>query len=112
MTRETLRLPNAPREQEALSAVEAQASDFEFDPAPAEVLGYLIPSYVRTVIYHALIDSAAAEHGARRRAMQAATENATEIISTLSREYNRIRQSSITTELNEIVGGAAALEEK
>lgn len=44
--------------------------------------------------------------------MQAATENATEIISTLSREYNRIRQSSITTELNEIVGGAAALEEK
>lgn len=112
VTRETLRLPNAPRAQEALSAVKVEASDFEFDPAPSQVLGYLIPSYVRTVIYHALIDSAAAEHGARRRAMQAATENATEIISTLSREYNRIRQSSITTELNEIVGGAAALEEK
>ncbi len=64
------------------------------------------------MIYHALIDSAAAEHGARRRAMQAATENADEIVTTLSREYNRIRQSSITTEINEIVGGAAALEEK
>ncbi len=117
VTRDTLRLPNAPREHEALSSLNPAANseaaqDFEFDPSPAQVLGYLIPSYIRTVIYHALIDSAAAEHGARRRAMQAATENADEIVTTLSREYNRIRQSSITTEINEIVGGAAALEEK
>jgi F-type H+-transporting ATPase subunit gamma len=109
----TLRLPNAPRSQEALSTVEASTTgDFDFDPSPDKVLGYLMPAYIRTVLYHALIDSAAAEHGARRRAMQAATDNADEIIETLSREYNRIRQSSITTELNEIVGGAAALEEK
>lgn len=113
-----LRLPNDPRSKEASSSVHDQSSadanqvlDFEFEPSAREVLGFLIPAYIRTVIYHALIDSAAAEHGARRRAMQAATENATEIIQTLSRQYNRIRQSSITTELNEIVGGAAALEE-
>lgn len=113
-----LRLPNDPRAKEALSHVadvaqpsEQEVLDFEFEPSAREVLGFLIPAYVRTVIYHALIDSAAAEHGARRRAMQAATENATEIIETLSRQYNRIRQSSITTELNEIVSGAAALEE-
>ena len=113
VTRDTLNLPNDPRSAQALRHVEAaEGTDFEFDPAPDQVLGYLIPAYIRTVIYHALIDSAADEHGARRRAMQAATENASEIISTLSREYNRIRQSSITTEINEIVGGASALEEK
>ena len=110
--RETLAMPNQPREGEAVSPIElAHHSTFEFDPSPDEVLTAIIPAYVRTVIHHALIDSAAAEHGARRRAMQAATENADEIIETLSREYNRIRQSSITTELNEIVGGAQALEE-
>jgi F-type H+-transporting ATPase subunit gamma len=66
---------------------------------------------VRTVIYHALLDSAAAEHGARRRAMQSATDNATAVVANLSRTYNRVRQGSITTELTEIVGGASALEE-
>ena len=110
--RETLTMPNEPRHDEAVSPIElVHHSPFTFDPSPREVLGYLIPAYVRTVIHHALIDSAAAEHGARRRAMQAATENADEIIESLSREYNRIRQGSITTELNEIVGGAQALEE-
>ncbi len=110
--RETLTLPNEPRHEEAVSPIElVRHSTFAFDPSPGEVLGALIPAYVRTVIHHALIDSAAAEHGARRRAMQAATENADEIIERLSREFNRIRQSSITTELNEIVGGAQALEE-
>ena len=59
----------------------------------------------------ALIDSAAAEQGARRKAMPSATENASAIISDLKRTYNRVRQASITTELNEIVGGAAALED-
>lgn len=111
--RETLSLPNEPRHDEAISPIEmVHNTTFTFDPSPAEVLRSLIPAYVRTVIHHALIDSAAAEHGARRRAMQAATENADEIINTLSREYNRIRQSSITTEINEIVGGAQALEDE
>ena len=75
------------------------------------MLGKLIPTYVLTVIQQALIDSAAAEQGARRKAMHSATENATAIISDLKRTYNRVRQASITTELNEIIGGAAALED-
>ncbi|HIU05222.1 MAG TPA: F0F1 ATP synthase subunit gamma, partial [Candidatus Coprousia avicola] len=75
------------------------------------VLGNLVSSYVLTVIHQALIDSAASEQGARRKAMHSATDNATAIIATLTRTYNRVRQASITTEINEIVGGANALEE-
>ena len=92
-------------------APERISSSFEFIPSATHVLGHLIPSYVLTVVHQALIDSAAAEQGARRKAMNSATENATQIIATLTRTYNRVRQGSITTELNEIVGGAAALEE-
>ena len=63
------------------------------------------------MIYHALIDSAAGEQGARRNAMKSATDNANEMVETLERYYNRVRQGAITTEINEIVGGAAALED-
>lgn len=107
-----LKMPNAPRTREASQTISQQGeSTFDFDPSPSAVLGYLMPAYIRTVIYHALLDSAAAEHGARRRAMKSATDNATDVITTLNRTYNRIRQSSITTELNEIVSGASALED-
>lgn len=113
VTTDALSLPNAPRENEQIKlATPVPTGDFDFSPSPEYVLQKLIPSYVRTVIYHALIDSAAAEHGARRLAMQAATKNADDIITRLSREYNRIRQSSITTELSEIVGGAEALQQQ
>lgn len=112
LSAEDLMMPNRPRDAEALSEVGSnQNSEFEFEPSASEVLGYLMPAYIRTVIYHALLDSAAAEHGARRRAMQSATDNAQEIIASLSRRYNRERQGSITTELNEIVAGASALED-
>ena len=74
----------------------------------AAVLSRLLPAYVETMVYHALIDSAAGEQGARRKAMKSATDNATEIINTLQRQYNRARQGAITTELTEIVAGAAA----
>ena len=112
LSREDLLMPNAPRTPEALSSVEpVHYTEFRFEPSASEVLGYLIPAYIRTVIYHALLDSAAAEHGARRRAMQSATDNAEEVINTLSRTYNRVRQGSITTELTEIIGGASALED-
>ena len=108
-----LTLPNKPRTDEAVTTVEQERyTEFEFEPSAREVLGYLMPAYIRTVIYHALLDSAAAEHGARRRAMQSATDNAKEVIASLSRTYNRERQGSITTELNEIIGGASALEDK
>ncbi len=87
------------------------SSPFEFIPSADHVLNELVPTYVLTIIQQAMIDSAAAEQGARRKSMHSATENATAIIADLSRTYNRVRQASITTEINEIVGGAAALEE-
>ncbi len=85
--------------------------DVEFEPDAEGVLASLLPSYVRTMVYHALVDSAAGEQGARRNAMKSATDNANEMVETLERYYNRVRQGAITTEINEIVGGAAALEE-
>ena len=85
--------------------------DIDFEPNPEEVLEYLLVGYVQNSIYYALLDSAAGEQGARRNAMKSATDNANEMISTLTRVYNRARQGAITTEINEIVGGAAALEE-
>lgn len=85
--------------------------DVIFEPSIEAVLDCLLPAYVRTVLYQALIDSAAAEQGARRNAMMAATDNATDVIETLTRLYNRVRQGAITTEISEIVGGAAALED-
>ncbi len=112
VSREALMMPNQPRDPEALSEVEHKPfSDYSFEPSAQEVLGYLMPAYLRTVIFHALLDSAAAEHGARRRAMQSATDNANEVLGTLSRTFNRERQGAITTELNEIIGGASALED-
>ena len=81
---------------------------FDFEPNEAAVLDRLLPAYVETMVYHALIDSAAGEQGARRKAMKSATDNATEIINTLQRQFNRARQGAITTELTEIVAGAAA----
>ncbi len=96
-------------------AVEADQTRLEgdtiFEPSAEAVLDHLLPSYVRTTIYQALIDSAAAEQGARRNAMMSATDNATEMVETLTRLYNRVRQGAITTEISEIVGGAAALED-
>lgn len=103
----TARGPRA-NEQEAPTGL---SSPFEFVPSAEHVLDKLVPTYVLTIIQQALIDSAAAEQGARRKSMHSATENASAIIADLSRTYNRVRQASITTEINEIVGGAAALEE-
>lgn len=108
---EMVALSRGPRKNES-DAPERVSSSFSFVPSASAVLGELVPSYILTVIHQALIDSAAAEQGARRKAMHSATENATAIISTLTRTYNRVRQGSITTEINEIVGGASALEEE
>jgi F-type H+-transporting ATPase subunit gamma len=85
--------------------------EYLFEPSPAAVLEKLLPMYVETLVYRALLESAASEQGARRVAMKSATDNAGEIITTLTRSYNRARQASITNEIAEIVGGAAALEE-
>lgn len=82
-----------------------------FEPEQESVLWTLLPAYMRTMFYATLIDSAAGEQGARRNAMKSATDNANEMQTNLTRLYNRVRQGAITTELNEIVGGAAALED-
>ena len=74
-------------------------------------LDHFLPEYIAGHFYYMLIDSAAAEQAARRNAMKNATDNANDMIETLNRVYNRVRQGAITTEINEIVGGAAALED-
>ncbi len=85
--------------------------DVDFVPDSEGVMTWLMREYIRDSCFYALLDSAAGEQGARRNAMKSATDNANEMISTLTRIYNRARQGAITTEINEIVGGAAALEE-
>ena len=86
-------------------------AEYLFEPTASQVLEHLLPTYVETLIYRALMESAASEQGARRTAMKSATDNASDMITTLTRSYNRARQAAITTEIAEIVGGAAALEE-
>jgi F-type H+-transporting ATPase subunit gamma len=82
---------------------------YEFEPSPAAVLDALLPRYVESRIFNALLQSAASEHAARRRAMKSATDNAEELIRQLSRLANSARQAEITQEISEIVGGANAL---
>ena len=90
---------------------EFHPADVDFEPDAQTVMAYLMKTYIRNTVYFALLDSAAGEQGARRNAMKSATDNATEMVATLTRVYNRARQGAITTEISEIVGGAAALEE-
>jgi F-type H+-transporting ATPase subunit gamma len=82
---------------------------FDFEPSAEDVLDALLPRYVESRIYNALLQSAASEHAARRRAMKSATDNAGDLIKSLSRLANAARQAEITQEISEIVGGSAAL---
>lgn len=83
----------------------------EFDPSPNIILDELLPRYVEARLFAALLDASASEHAARQRAMKAATDNAEELIISLSRIMNRARQDAITGEIMEIVGGAEALHQ-
>ena len=83
----------------------------EFEPESPELLVDLVPRYVESAVFGALLEAAASEHTARQRAMAAATDNADELSKTLTREMNRARQDAITTEIMEIVGGAEALRQ-
>jgi F-type H+-transporting ATPase subunit gamma len=107
----TEKLRQARKSAEDVSSAEHLAGGFDYEPSMEAVLNELLPAYVETRIFHALLDSAAGEQGARRKAMKAATDNATEMVTTLTRVFNRARQGAITTEITEIVGGAAALED-
>jgi F-type H+-transporting ATPase subunit gamma len=87
----------------------AAAREFLLFPSAESILTELLPAYVRNSVYRALVETVAAEQGARRTAMKSATDNAGEILNGLRRTYNRARQAQITQEIAEIVGGAAAL---
>jgi F-type H+-transporting ATPase subunit gamma len=95
----------------AASEREGPAVTYEFEPSPEEILGRLLPRYVEAVIFNMLLEASASEHSARRRAMKAATDNAEELIRSLTVQANRARQAEITTAITEIVGGAQALAE-
>jgi len=84
---------------------------YEFEPGPEEVLDALMPQYVASRVYYALLEAAAGELASRRRAMKAATDNANDLLESLTREANNARQAEITQEISEIVGGANALAE-
>jgi F-type H+-transporting ATPase subunit gamma len=85
-------------------------SDFIFEPQKDQLIAELMPKILNTQLYKAVLDAHASEHGARMTAMDKATENANELLKNLKISYNRARQAAITTELTEIVSGAAALQ--
>ncbi len=85
-------------------------SDFIFEPSQEQLVAELMPKILNTQLYKAVLDANASEHGARMTAMDKATENANELLKALKISYNRARQAAITTELSEIVSGAAALQ--
>jgi F-type H+-transporting ATPase subunit gamma len=114
VTRETL-LPLAqasildtstPADGDAPATAAAPTTAPEYEPDPAKILARLVPDYVEVSIYRALLDSAAAEHGARMSAMHSATDNAKQIIEDLTLAMNRARQAAITQEIAEVVAGA------
>ncbi|MGC4934651.1 F0F1 ATP synthase subunit gamma [Gordonia sp. DT30] len=86
-----------------------ESRNYTFEPSAETLLDSLLPRYVATRIYAAFLDSAASELGARRTAMKAATDNAEDLVTTLSRDANQLRQAQITQEISEIVGGSSAL---
>lgn len=88
----------------------AKASDFIFEPSKEILIEELMPKILNTQVFKAILDANASEHGARMTAMDKASENANELLRSLKISYNRARQAAITTELTEIVSGAAALQ--
>lgn len=85
-------------------------ADYEMDSSPEQILGVVLPQYAESLVYGAILDAKTAEHAASANAMSSATDNAKEIIRTLELQFNRARQSAITTEITEITGGMAALD--
>ena len=103
---------DAKRRGDDVKAADVQASkiNYEFSPSGEELLAELIPLAVRTALYQAFLDAATSEHVARMVSMKSATDNADKMIKSLTMQYNRARQSQITTELSEIMGGVEAMK--
>ncbi|MPM75187.1 ATP synthase gamma chain, sodium ion specific [bioreactor metagenome] len=97
-------------EEGKLADKDEEAGDVIFEPTASETLKYLVPYYVKTIMYAALMQAAASELGARMTAMSSATDNANDLLKSLELSYNKVRQAGITREINEIVGGAEALQ--
>jgi F-type H+-transporting ATPase subunit gamma len=107
---DVLPIPRTLLEEEEKSAYEiALEGDFIYEPEPEEILARLLPTYLETTVYRALLESAASEHGARMTAMRNASKNAGELIDRLTLDMNRARQAEITQEILEVVAGADAL---
>lgn len=104
-------LPADPNEFEEETAGAGGSALTLYEPSEEEVLDYVVPHYINTVIYGALVESSVCELGARMTAMDAATDNAEEMLDNLSLLYNRVRQSAITNEITEIVSGSNALSQ-
>jgi len=94
----------------AVSKGSAMLKDYVFDPGRQAILNRLVPMYVEVLVYRAALETIASEHGSRMTAMDSATNNASDLLSDLSLQYNKARQASITRELLEIVAGAEALK--
>ena len=94
---------------EAEFSVEEAKTPMNYEPSEEEALDIIIPKYLTSLLYDALVEAAASENGARMQAMDAATSNAEEMIDSLTLQYNRARQGSITQELTEIIAGAEAI---
>jgi F-type H+-transporting ATPase subunit gamma len=109
--RQALPLPEPGAGTDADDTASPRDGYVEFEPASPDLLVELVPRYVEAAVFGALLEAAASEHTARQRAMAAATDNAEELVKTLTREMNRARQDAITTEIMEIVGGAEALRQ-
>ena len=99
-----------PKVETPAAAKSKKVPDFIFEPGKKEIVEYLVPKILKTQFYKAILDNNASEHGARMTAMDKASDNANELLRDLKISYNRARQAAITTELTEIVSGAAALE--
>ncbi len=104
-----LPLPREELREDDDGGQEGARPQYEFEPEPSDILGLLVPRYVEGNILQGLLEAAASEHAARRRAMKAATDNADDLIDDLTRTFNQARQAEITTEIMEVVGGAEAL---
>lgn len=102
-------LPLEPKADKPKKELDELTELMSYEPSPEAVLSYLIPKYIDSTIYGALVESTSSEQSARKVAMENATDNAEEIIDKLQLQYNRARQASITQEITEIIGGAEAL---
>jgi F-type H+-transporting ATPase subunit gamma len=102
-------LPTSRTTETAEDTAAAETQDYIYEQPPAEIFSRLLPRLVETQIFRALLESVASEQGARMTAMDAASKNAGDLISSLTLNMNRVRQAAITREIIEIVSGASAL---